>query len=114
MKRRIITLALVGMVTFSSFALDSGDIIKQVRKGKYENAVKSRAKIENKISSSREKLLFDISECLLYNSPKYAGYNPLKAYSLYKNISYSDYLYDKLVMDVLRENEITIEMMRGD
>lgn len=114
MKRRIITLALVGMVTFSSFALDSGDIIKQVRKGKYENAVKSRAKIENKISSSREKLLFDISECLLYNSPKYAGYNPLKAYSLYKNISYSDYLYDKLVMDVLRENEITIEMIREE
>ncbi|MCK9155152.1 MAG: WG repeat-containing protein [Paludibacteraceae bacterium] len=112
MKGRIISLALVGMVTFSSFALDSGDVIEQVVEGKFEKAIKSRAKLGSNISDSREKLLYDISECLLYNSPKYAGYNPMKAYSLYKNISYSDFLYDKKVMDVLRENEISIESIR--
>jgi hypothetical protein len=112
MKGRIISLALVGMVTFSSFALDSGDVIEQVVEGKFEKAIKSRAKLGSSISDSREKLLYDISECLIYNSPKYAGYNPMKAYSLYKNISYSDFLYDKKVMDVLRENEITIESIR--
>lgn len=103
-------MAFAGLFAASaSAAIESADIIKQVSKGKFEDALKSRSKIANKLTDSKEKLLFDISECMLYNSPKYAKYNPVKAYKLYVNISYSDYLYDRKVMDVLRENKLTIE-----
>lgn len=112
MKSKIVALSLAGLFALSaSAAVESADIIKQVKKGKFEDALKSRSKIANKLTDSKEKLLFDISECMLYNSPKYAKYNPIKAYKLYQNISYSDYLYDRKVMDVLRENDMTIESL---
>lgn len=105
-------MAFAGLFAVSaSAAVECADIIKQVSKGKFEDALKSRSKIANKLTDSKEKLLFDISECMLYNSPKYAKYNPVKAYKLYVNISYSDYLYDRKVMDALRENKMTIESL---
>lgn len=112
MKSKLLAMSFAGLFAMSaSAAIESADIIKQVSKGKFEDALKSRSKIANKLTDSKEKLLFDISECMLYNSPKYAKYNPVKAYKLYVNISYSDYLYDKKVMDVLRENKMSIESL---
>ena len=112
MNKKLVALSLAGLFALSaSAAIECSDIIRQVQKGKFEDALKSRSKIANKLTDSKEKLLFDISECMLYNSPKYAKYNPVKAYKLYVNISYSDYLYDKKVMDALRENKMTIESL---
>ena len=112
MNKKLVALSLAGLFALSaSAAVECSDIIRQVQKGKFEDALKSRSKIANKLTDSKEKLLFDISECMLYNSPKYAKYNPVKAYKLYVNISYSDYLYDKKVMDALRENKMTIESL---
>lgn len=114
MNKKLSMLALAGMVSLSSFAVDSADIIKQVRKGKFEEAIKSRSKLKSQITDSKEKLLYDISECLLYNSPKYAQYNPKKAYQLYINISYSDYIEDRYVTTVLKDNKYTMESIRLD
>lgn len=114
MNKKLSMLALAGMVSLSSFAVNSADIIKQVRKGKIEDALKSRSKVKSQITDSKEKLLYDISECLIYNSPKYAKYDPKKAYQLYINISYSDYIEDRYVTTVLKDNKYTIESIRLD
>ena len=94
------------------YPADVEDVIKQVKRGKFESAIKTRAKVSKKISSSQDHLLLDLADCILYNSPKYKGYNPKTAYSIYNKIAYSDYLYDKKVMNVLREEGIDIDELR--
>ncbi|MEE1541891.1 MAG: hypothetical protein UF067_05430, partial [Paludibacteraceae bacterium] len=94
------------------YPADVEDVIKQVKRGKFESAIKTRAKVSKKISSSQDHLLLDLADCILYNSPKYNGYNPKTAYSIYNKIAYSDYLYDKKVMDVMREEGIDIDELR--
>lgn len=111
-KLKIGLAALLLCGTVNVYSADVEDIIKQVKRGKFESAIKTRSKIAKKISSSQDYLLLDLADCMLYNNPKYNGYNPKTAYSIYNKIAYSDYLYDKKVMDVLREEEIDIDELR--
>lgn len=111
MKREIATL-LVGMfVAQSSFAGDDiSDVIKQLRKDKVEAALKTRSKV--KVTTSPDQFLYQLSECLAYNSKKNPQYNPLKAYDFYKKIAYSDYVTSKRVMDIFRELQFDMETVR--
>ena len=60
------------------------------------------------------KLLYDISESMLDNNPKYTGYSPPKAYDIYNRIIYSDYLTDSKVLLVLREEGIRMDDLRAE
>lgn len=111
MKRVLISLILsVFTLSIANAASDITDVIKMLRKGKVENALKTRSKI--KITSSPDQFLYQLSECLAYNNKKNPQYNPLKAYDFYKRISYSDYVTNQRVMNCMREAEFDLETVR--
>ncbi|MCQ2200292.1 MAG: WG repeat-containing protein [Paludibacteraceae bacterium] len=111
MKREIATLLVGLFATQASFAGDDiADVIKQLRKDKVEAALKTRNKV--KVTTSPDQFLYQLSECLAYNSKKNQQYNPLKAYDFYKKIAYSDYVTSKRVMDIFREMQFDMETVR--
>lgn len=111
MKRVLISLMLsIFTLSVANAASDITDVIKTLRKGKVESALKTRSKI--KITSSPDQFLYQLSECLAYNSKKNPQYNPLKAYDFYKRISYSDYVTNQRVMNCMREAEFDLETVR--
>ncbi len=111
MKREIATLLVGLFAAQASFAGDDiSDVIKQLRKDKVEAALKTRSKV--KVTTSPDQFLYQLSECLAYNSKKNPQYNPLKAYDFYKKIAYSDYVTSKRVMDIFRELQFDMETVR--
>ena len=111
MKRVLISLMLsIFTLSVANAASDITDVIKTLRKGKVESALKTRSKI--KITSSPDQFLYQLSECLAYNNKKNPQYNPLKAYDFYKRISYSDYVTNQRVMNCMREAEFDLETVR--
>lgn len=110
-KRVLISLILSALtLSIANAASDITDVIEMLRKGKVESALKTRSKI--KITSSADQFLYQLSECLAYNSKKNPQYNPLKAYDFYKRISYSDYVTNQRVMNCMREAEFDLETVR--
>ena len=69
MKRVLISLMLsIFTLSVANAASDITDVIKTLRKGKVESALKTRSKI--KITSSPDQFLYQLSECLAYNNKK--------------------------------------------
>lgn len=111
MKRVLISLIFsVLTLSIANASSDITDVIKMLRKDKVESALKTRSKI--KITSSPDQFLYQLSECLAFNSKKNPQYNPLKAYDFYKKISYSDYVTNQRVMNCMREAEFDLETIR--
>lgn len=111
MKKLFFSLILsVLSLSVANASSDITDVIKMLRKGKVENALKTRSKV--KITSSPDQFLYQLSECLAYNNKKNPQYNPLKAYDFYKKISYSDYVTNQRVMNCMREAEFDLETVR--
>ncbi len=111
MKKVLISIILgIFTASIANAASDITDVIQQLRKGKVEAALKTRSKV--KITTSPDQFLYQLSECLAYNSKKNPQYNPLKAYDFYKKISYSDYVTNQRVLNCMREAEFDLETVR--
>jgi len=111
MKRVFISLIMsVFTLSIANASSDITDVIELLRKDKVESALKTRQKV--KITSSPDQFLYQLSECLAYNSKKNPQYNPLKAYDFYKKISYSDYVTNQRVMNCMREAGFDLETVR--
>ena len=114
MNRNILLAALFGASCLSVQAVDVQDAIKQVKKNNFEKAIAIQKKVLSGELTSQTKLLCDVSEAMLYNNPKFSDYDPLKAYSIYNRIVYSDYITDPKVLLVFREEQITVDGLRVD
>jgi hypothetical protein len=112
MKKKALLVALLCGSLLNAGAADIQDAIQQVKKNNFEKAISIRAKVSKDGMTPQVKLLYDISESMLDNNPKYTGYSPLKAYDIYNRIIYSDYLTDSKVLLVLREEGIRMDDLR--
>lgn len=109
-KKELVLLALLSGSFVSMSAADVQDAIKQVKKNNFEKAITLQRKFMG--NNDADNLLGEISQVLMYNNHKYSDYNPLTAYDIYNRIVYSDLLYNTKVMNVLREEQITMEGIR--
>lgn len=113
MNNKLLLMAMLGSVCLSAQATDIQDAIKQIKRNNFEKAITIQKKVIGASTvTPQDRLLFDLSEVLLYNNNKYQDYDPLRAYSLYNKVVYSDHITDAKVMNVMREEEISMEDIR--